>query len=280
MGWHEWPLIFFTVFAQTAVGAFIVMGLITLFGKADAHVKTAITRNMFFIWVFMGLGFMASTMHLGSPMRAINALNQIGTSWLSREILFGSMFFGLGGLYWLLSVINKGSESIRKGLMVAAMVIGVVFMVAMTNVYIIDTVPTWDTPFTGQSFTLTAVICGVMLSLILMRGAKLECPRLGKVTAIVASVAAVTMAMVTMSMVADLPNIHSAIVAASELVPNMAEIQNLRFVLVFVGLAAWMWAMRSESRSMPIAVIGFAMVLVAELIGRSVFFGLHMTAGM
>ncbi len=48
MGWHEWPLIFFTVFAQTAVGAFIVMGLITLFGKADAHVKTAITRNMFF----------------------------------------------------------------------------------------------------------------------------------------------------------------------------------------------------------------------------------------
>ncbi len=280
MGWHEWPLIFFTVFAQTAVGAFIVMGLITLFGKADAHVKTGITRNMFFIWVFMGLGFMASTMHLGSPMRAINALNQVGTSWLSREILFGSMFFGLGGIYWLLSIINKGSEAIRKGLLVAAMVIGVVFMYAMTNVYIIDTVPTWDTPFTGQSFALTAVVCGVMLSLILMRGAKLECPRLGKIAAIVASVAGLALVMTTISMVGSLPSIHSAIVSAAELVPNMAEIQNLRFVLVFAGIAAWIWAMRSESRSMPIAVVGFAMVMVAELIGRSVFFGLHMTAGM
>ncbi|MDN2483115.1 DmsC/YnfH family molybdoenzyme membrane anchor subunit [Vibrio agarivorans] len=278
MGWHEWPLIFFTVFAQTAVGAFIVVAILNLVVDLKGETKAKLNRNLFFVWAFMALGFMASTAHLGSPMRAINALNQVGESWLSREILFGSAFFGLGGLYWLAELLNKGSAGLRKAMMVGTMVIGVVFMYAMTNVYLINTVPTWDTPFTSVNFALTLVLCGVILAQVLAAAAGFECPKFNNWAMAGGVLAVIAIVIATMAMVGDLNTIRSAIVSANELVPNMASIQNVRFAMIFVGVAIWLISIRKNA--MPMGVAGLALVMVAELIGRSVFFGLHMTAGM
>lgn len=278
MGWHEWPLIFFTVFAQTAVGAFIVVGLLNLLVDLRGETKAKLNRNLFFVWALMALGFMASTAHLGSPMRAINALNQVGESWLSREILFGSMFFGLGGLYWLAELLDKGSVGLRKLMMVATMFIGVVFMYAMTNVYLINTVPTWDTPFTSVNFALTVVLCGVMLAQILAAGAGFECPKFNGWAIFGGVFAVIAVVIATMAMVGDLNTIQSAITSANELVPNMASIQNARFAMIFIGVAVWLLSMRKNT--LPLAVAGVVLVMAAELVGRSVFFGLHMTAGM
>ena len=79
-GWHEWPLVIFTVFGQCVAGALIVMGLVWLTEKDDA-VKTRLVRSMFFLWLVMGIGFLASVLHLGSPLRAFNSLN----AWVLRR---------------------------------------------------------------------------------------------------------------------------------------------------------------------------------------------------
>ena len=79
-GWHEWPLVLFTVLGQCVVGALIVSGLGWLAMKDDAAARQRLVRSMFFLWLVMGLGFLASIMHLGSPMRAFNSLNRIGAS--------------------------------------------------------------------------------------------------------------------------------------------------------------------------------------------------------
>ncbi len=105
-GWHEWPLVIFTVFGQCVAGALIVMGLVWLTEKDDA-VKTRLVRSMFFLWLVMGIGFLASVLHLGSPLRAFNSLNRVGASALSNEIAAGSVFFAVGGFWWLVSVIGK-----------------------------------------------------------------------------------------------------------------------------------------------------------------------------
>ncbi|GHK51845.1 hypothetical protein KPZU09_15810 [Klebsiella pneumoniae] len=55
----------------------------------------------------MGIGFLASVMHLGSPLRAFNSLNRIGASALSNEIASGALFFAVGGFWWLLAVLEK-----------------------------------------------------------------------------------------------------------------------------------------------------------------------------
>ncbi|STI46629.1 putative dimethyl sulfoxide reductase, anchor subunit [Escherichia coli] len=91
-GWHEWPLVIFTVLGQCVVGALIVSVIGWFAANNDAD-RQRIVRGMFFLWLLMGIGFIASVMHLGSPLRAFNSLNRIGASGLSNEIAAGSIFF-------------------------------------------------------------------------------------------------------------------------------------------------------------------------------------------
>ncbi|MDN6088860.1 MAG: dimethyl sulfoxide reductase anchor subunit, partial [Enterobacterales bacterium] len=74
MGWHEWPLMIFTVLGQCVVGGFIVLALALLSGRLDNDRTRRVHLSMFFLWVLMGIAFIASVMHLGSPMRAFNSL--------------------------------------------------------------------------------------------------------------------------------------------------------------------------------------------------------------
>lgn len=69
--------------------------------KRSARRAAYCTRYVF-LWVVMGLGFLASIMHLGSPMRAFNSLNRVGASGLSNEIAAGSIFSlsAVSGGWW------------------------------------------------------------------------------------------------------------------------------------------------------------------------------------
>ncbi len=167
-GWHEWPLVIFTVFGQCVAGALIVMGLVWLTEKDDA-VKTRLVRSMFFLWLVMGIGFLASVLHLGSPLRAFNSLNRVGASALSNEIASGSVFFAVGGFWWLVSVIGKMPPALGKIWLVVSQILGVVFVWAMTRVYQIDTVPTWYTGYTTLAFFLTLVLGGPLFAALLLR---------------------------------------------------------------------------------------------------------------
>ncbi len=102
MGWHEWPLMLFTVLGQSVVGAIIVMGIAVIGGNLNQQQDRAVHRSMFFLWLLMGIAFVASTLHLGSPLRAFNSLNRVGASALSNEIAGGALFFAVGGAigYW------------------------------------------------------------------------------------------------------------------------------------------------------------------------------------
>ncbi len=280
MSYHELSLVLFTVLAQTAVGAYLIMTLANLVTNSRVDVKSRITRNMFFVWVVMGLGFVASSTHLGSPMRAMNALNQVGTSWLSNEILTGSMFFAFGGLYWLLEVLDKGTEGVRKGLKIAGMVAGVAFMYSMVNVYLIDTVPTWNTPFTGWSFLLTMVVAGAIFASTLMHSAQFDDAKYTRGIQGLVVVAIIAMTVVTLSQMVALADIQSSVVAASDLVPNMAMLQGSRIVLLVAGATIALFGINRIKGSVVLPVVGLALVLVAELLGRNIFFNLHMTVGM
>ena len=170
-GWHEWPLVLFTVLGQCVVGALIVSGLGWLAMKDDAAARQRLVRSMFFLWLVMGLGFLASIMHLGSPMRAFNSLNRIGASGLSNEIA-GSVFFAVGGIWWLVAVLGKMPPALGKLWLLVSMVLGVVFVWAMTRVYLIDTVPTWFTGYTTLAFFMTVLLSGPLFAALLLRASR------------------------------------------------------------------------------------------------------------
>ena len=84
-GLHELPLVFFTVLAQSAVGAWLVFTFVLL-GEKNEKSQSYIHKAMFVILAILGLGFIASVMHLGTPVRAFNSLKIVGEYKMSNEI--------------------------------------------------------------------------------------------------------------------------------------------------------------------------------------------------
>ncbi|WP_181240701.1 dimethyl sulfoxide reductase anchor subunit family protein [Enterobacter ludwigii] len=277
-GWHEWPLVIFTVFGQCVAGALIVMGLVWLTEKDDA-VKTRLVRSMFYLWLVMGIGFLASVLHLGSPLRAFNSLNRVGASALSNEIAAGSVFFAVGGFWWLVSVIGKMPPALGKIWLVVSQILGVVFVWAMTRVYQIDTVPTWYTGYTTLAFFLTLVLGGPLLAALLLRVANTTYKSTFAASVSVLALLACVAVIVLQSN--DLATIHSSVQQASALLPDYGALQIWRIVLLAAGLGCWLCPLMRRQEPKALALFaGVILVVVGELIGRGLFYGLHMTAGM
>ncbi|MFS1975111.1 dimethyl sulfoxide reductase anchor subunit family protein [Vibrio splendidus] len=281
MIFHEWSLIFFTVLAQTAVGGYLLIGTRALILGHDEEKLNSYKVPMFILWALMGLGFMFSTTHLGSPLRAFNAFNQLGSAWLSNEVFFGAAFFAVGGLQWLLSVVKKGGVAIQKALMVGAMVLGVIFMYAMINVYMINTVPTWDNIYTPLSFIMTMVVGGLLLSQFVIVFANDSRFTVDRNITMLAVIAVAISLIVTVGKLNLIGDIQTSVAKASELVDGLGSYVILQVALLMASLLVWILPMLNKAKVNPVN-LGLALVLflASELIGRGLFYSLHMTSGL
>ena len=280
-GWHEWPLMIFTVFGQCVAGGFMVLAVALLNGNLNREQQHRLVMSMFGLWVLMGIGFIASTLHLGSPMRAFNSLNRVGASSLSNEIASGALFFAVGGLGWLLAALKKLPTGLRNLWLIVTMVLGVVFVWMMVRVYnTIDTVPTWYSVWTPMSFFLTLFIGGPLLGFLLLRVAGVD----GWAMRLLPAVSLLALAVSTIVALlqgAELATIHSSIQQASTLVPEYGSLMAWRVALLAVALVCWIVPqLKGYQPALPLLSLAFLLVLAGELIGRGVFYGLHMTVGM
>lgn len=235
-GWHEWPLMIFTVFGQCVVGGFIVLALALMKGELRAETQQRVTVCMVALWVLMGIGFIASVLHLGSPMRAFNSLNRVGSSALSNEIASGSIFFAVGGIGWLLAALKKLSPALRNLWLIATMILGVLFVWMMVRVYnSIDTVPTWYSVWTPLGFFLTLFLGGPLLGYLLLRVAGVDGWAMRLLPAI-SLLALVVSAIMSVMQGAELATIHSSIQQASALVPDYGTLMAWRIVVLAVAM--------------------------------------------
>ncbi|CEL82383.1 MULTISPECIES: DmsC/YnfH family molybdoenzyme membrane anchor subunit [Klebsiella] len=278
-GWHEWPLVLFTVLGQCVVGATLISGLVWLELADQREARQRLVRSMFFIWLLMGIGFLASVMHLGSPLRAFNSLNRVGASALSNEIASGALFFAVGGFWWLLAVLEKMPAALGKIWLVITLLLGLLFVLAMTRVYQIDTVPTWYTGYTTSAFFLTVLLSGPLFAALLLQMAKVDVN--GWFIAGLSVAALVISAAVIVMQSAGLSTIHSSVQQAASLLPNYGRLQALRLILLALGLGCWLCPLIRRQPPRAVGLLaGLVLVLIAECIGRGLFYGLHMTVGM
>lgn len=227
----------------------------------------------------MGIAFLASVMHLGSPLRAFNSLNRIGASALSNEIASGSLFFAVGGLWWLVAFLGKMPATLGKIWLLLSMLLGLVFVYAMTNVYQIDTVPTWYNGYTTLAFFMTMLLSGPLFAALLLRAAGVSCSP-ARFAGISVLALLVTVAVVVLQGL-SLGEIHSSVQNAGALVPDYASLQVWRILLLVAGLGCWICPLvRRKEPSVGGLALGLVSVLAGEIIGRGLFYGLHMTVGM
>lgn len=268
-GLHELPLVFFTVLAQAAVGTLWVFAYV-LWQKESLAKQSYINKVMFLPLVLLAIGFAASIFHLGSPWRAFNSLDRVGESMLSNEIASGALFFIVAGGYWLLAILGKMPAMLGKLWLIIMVLCGAVFMYMMNNVYHISTVPTWNNIVTSWQFYLTVVLMGCALGYTLLHDVTPLCGlRWLFGLALVASVA------VVIYQSFSLASIHSSVQQAIALVPNYTWVNIIRlFSLVLANI------LLCKSINRTGLVLAVVLVFSAEVLGRIIFYGLHMTVGM
>ncbi|MNN23410.1 Anaerobic dimethyl sulfoxide reductase chain C [compost metagenome] len=214
-------------------------------------------------------------------MRAFNSLNRIGASALSNEIASGSLFFAVGGIGWLMATLKKMPSALRTLWLIVTMVLGVVFVWMMVRVYnTIDTIPTWYSLWTPLGFFLTLFLGGPLLGYLLLRVAGVDgwAMRLLPAISIFALVVSAIMAVMQGT---ELATIHSSVQQASALVPDYGSLMAWRIAALALALCCWVVPqVKGYQPAVPLLSVAFILLLVGELIGRGVFYGLHMTVGM
>ena len=162
----HWSLIFMTVFTQMAVGAIVSMSVSQwLAGTAIARVPAA---GVVLIALF-ALG--ASTMHLGRPVYAFRALSMWRRSWLSREVLFFSLFamaaVGYASLLWTGAESSLPASILAASILAASILAGTFGLIAVyasARLYMVAARPAWDSVHTILEFYLGAAFTGLLLA--------------------------------------------------------------------------------------------------------------------
>ncbi len=149
----EMPLVFMTVLTQMSLGAFfaLLMGVFfSLFGGQEPGWTMAAL-----VLLPAAFGLPLSALHLGRPAKALSAMKNIKSSWLSREALALGLFTGLMTLNVGLYLIS--APTIAK-LLFGGMTlsVGIYGIYAQGMIYQITARPSWNRKTTLLKFFGTA----------------------------------------------------------------------------------------------------------------------------
>jgi len=280
----EWPLVAFTVAGQAAVGIFLFAGL-PLFLSAGAGGNAA-AREARLVVLAVVLGLLAvaallSLFHLHHPFRARRVLTNFGTSWLSREIFFELGFMALVSLGLFLVWGGWAGTGITRGIMIAAALLGVLFILSMSKLYMLPTVPPWNQAYTPLSFFLTSLSLGA-LAAALIRGLGAEALSRSAVFIMLSFIFAAAEAALSF-LAAPGHGVFGYRSGPSLRPPAEAPrfLHRTRLALslaaiVLIGAALRAGSGRSEGGQVPAVLLAsaFAVLLSGQFLGRFLFYGL------
>ncbi|MFL7871581.1 MAG: dimethyl sulfoxide reductase anchor subunit family protein [Anaerolineales bacterium] len=306
MNVREWALITFTILTQMSVGSFLVLGIVHYYANRKAGMKEADCLSdyaLLAIVVTFGLALLASLLHLGNPLNAPRAVTHLATSWLSREILFGVIFGVLAVVFAFMQWRKISSFAVRNVIAWVAAIVGLVLVYVESQVYMLPTEPSWNSLATPISFFTTSLLLGsfAMGAAFVANYAYLQRkdPEETKVQSellrgalrgiTVASVVLLGVEFVVIPIyVAYLATGSAAAIASAKLmVGPFGLVFVLRLVFAFVGagiLGVFLYqitqAAGKEKTVGYLAYSAFVLVLVAEVLGRFLFYATRVRIGV
>ena len=126
----------------------------------------SLKNPVFLALIFIGSATLSSFLHLGNPANAPRALNNLSGSWLSREILAIGVFT-TSLLITLMLGWKTGNPGTLKYLMVLSSLAGMALLWTMARIYVMPTIPAWNSWNTPVSFISTALGLGLLTLLFL-----------------------------------------------------------------------------------------------------------------
>ncbi|HPP62581.1 MAG: dimethyl sulfoxide reductase anchor subunit [Chloroflexi bacterium] len=295
---REWALLIFTILGQMASGALLTLMLIRAFAIRKTNVQQAnrLTDGPLFIVVpIMALALLASLFHLGNLINITKAVPNLGTSWLSREVIVAVVFVVLAALYTFLQWRKLSTELIRATIGWIAALVGQFQTIAMIMVYMIRTQPAWNTFATPITFLVTSFLLGVLVvaaALVATRAIGDE-TQTDLLRSTLRGIAITSIALVGVEFVV-LPIYvlylstqgASALQTMSSMFGTYTAVLVLRLLLVFVGggvLGAYLYENAANGKERNLALLvysAFILVLIAEAMGRFLFYATHYSIGL
>ena len=170
----HWPLILMLVLTQVAAGLVVTTGALSFSDVTGFN--TIVGPASVAICGLLAAGLAASVFHLGRPLGAWRAWLGIRTSWMSREIVALSGFFGLAlaltAVAWLPSA--SFDPSIQQNLLIQGTritaVVGILSIACSAMIYIDTQRPFWAWPQVLPKFFGSMIITGLMGGALLMVG--------------------------------------------------------------------------------------------------------------
>jgi anaerobic dimethyl sulfoxide reductase subunit C (anchor subunit) len=306
MNAREWALIIFTIIGQMSVGAFVVLGIAHFLAARKCGVDEAdklSDRALLAIGPVLVLGIVASLFHLGNPLNAPRAITNLGSSPLSWEILLGTAFAIIGGVFAIMQWRKFGTAVLRNVVALLAAVIGVLFVYAMSRVYMLPSVPAWNTPATPVTFFTTTFLLGALaigaafvanytflrrrnggedsVQLMLMRDA-LRWIALASVVMLGIHFIVIPL---YLAYLANGP--AAAIASASLLAGKDGVLLGIWLVFIFLGAGVFSLFVYQNASSVgqvrvmsTLAYLAFILVLVGEVVGRYLFYASFYRIGL
>ena len=166
----HWPLIGLTLLTQLSLGMVAATLATHLVGGAGGG---TLSRGASAAFLAGATALAASLLHLGRPTRALKALRNLRTSWLSREVALFSAFaaasFGYAAAW------RAGWPSgVAGALGLAAVVLGGAGVYASGRLYLVPARPVWNSGRTLVAFFATGLTLGPLVVLFRVDRAALD----------------------------------------------------------------------------------------------------------
>lgn len=303
---REWALPLYTIMMQMAAGTMLTLWTVYTLtarrhGQATAERLSRYLVTIIFVTVAVSM--VGSHFHLSRPFYSFFALSNIGSSWLSREIMFTVLFAFSVGVLWLGQLTGLLGARARLIIGWIAVAFGIITVYCMANVYMLPTQIAWNTPATPIMFFSTTILLGslaiaALLLMTLYLADLQQEPNLDTQAAIVQRILrwcarwvilAATIELLTMLW--QINTLSNGDTAAQTSVTLLLELYQILFIirmaLLIIGVSAFGGLiLRQHHTQQPITTLmtpiyfTFLGVLVGEVLGRFLFYAIHVRSGI
>ena len=122
-GFSATSLAVFTALAPAGAVAFACLAAFLLVNRSQSRDWRDMLAHLLFIPLAIAwVGFIASATHLGTPANALHAINGLGRSPLSNEVVSAVAFLFFAGMAWMYSYREKPKASVMNGLLAISIV--------------------------------------------------------------------------------------------------------------------------------------------------------------
>ncbi len=260
-------LTIFSTFVQATVGIMVFVAIAKFIDKENTYKKAIYTAAGLGI-----IGVLASFLHLGRPLKAVNALMHPGSSWLSREIWLTSAFVGLVVLVALLMKFRPQSEGATKGLIIAAALVGLADVYAMGAVYVFASVPVWNHPAVFMEFYAATISIGAVLFIALSGEQSKSLKKLAGICVAV-SITALIVMMFPYYIRIGASNSLAAQESLS-LLSGMSFVTVVKWGFILIGAGWFISSVMGEPKLSKGILSAAAMLVTGQVVGRYLFYAM------